>query len=84
MNLDHVWRTGDAAPTAAVAIARMPQGHTHVGIVYRERDGSDRLRMLHLAFHKNLADDLINGSMYCFKLRCQGLSRPRCRSNPPP
>ena len=27
MNLDRVFRRGDAAPTVAVAIARMPQGH---------------------------------------------------------
>ena len=59
MEFDHIWRFGDPAPTAAVAIARMPQGHTHVGIVYREGDGSDRLRLLHLAFHKVLRDDPI-------------------------
>ena len=73
MEFDHIWRAGDAAPTAAVAIARMPQGHTHVGIVYREGDGSDRLRLLHLAFHKVLCDDPISGAMYRPKLRCRFL-----------
>ena len=73
MNLDHVWRVGDPVPTAAVALARMPQGHTHAGIVYRERDGRDRLKLLHLAFHKNLHDDSINESMYCSQLRCRFL-----------
>jgi hypothetical protein len=70
MEFDHIWRIGDPAPTAAVAIARMPQGHTHVGIVYREGDGSDRLRLLHLAFHKLLRDDPIGPSMDCPELRC--------------
>ena len=73
MEFNHIWRAGDAAPTAAVAIARMSQGHTHVGIVYRERDGSDRLRLLHLAFHKVLCDDPIGAAMYCPKLRCRFL-----------
>jgi hypothetical protein len=59
----------DTAPTAALAIARMPQGHTHVGIVYREGDASNRLRLLHLAFHKVLCNDPIGASMYCPKLR---------------
>ena len=73
MDLDHIWRAGDPAPTAAVAIARIPQGHTHVGIVYRERDECDRLRLLHLAFHKDLCDDRIGASMYCPRLRCRFL-----------
>jgi hypothetical protein len=73
MEFDHIWRVGDAAPTAAVAIARMPQGHTHVGIIYREGDGSDRLRLLHLAFHKILRDDPISPSMDCPELKCRFL-----------
>jgi hypothetical protein len=47
----------------------MPQGHMHVGILYRERDGDSRVRLLHLAFHKSLQDDAVNSRIYCQKLR---------------
>jgi hypothetical protein len=60
MNLRHVWRFGEAAPTVAVAIARMPEGNTHVGIVYRLRDGSESSGLLHLAFHKLLMNDPVD------------------------
>ena len=69
MNLDHLYRHGDATPTVAVAIARMPQGHMHVGILYHERDGNNAARLLHLAFHKRLEDDEVSAKMYCRKLK---------------
>ena len=71
MNFDHVWRSGDSVPTVAIAIGRMRHGNTHIGIVYRLRDESDDMHVIHLAFHKKLEDDFISPSMYCPSMGCQ-------------
>jgi hypothetical protein len=66
MNLDRVYRGGDVIPTVAVAIARMPQGHMHAGILYLERDGNRAVRLLHLAFHKRLEEEMAELLDLCF------------------
>ena len=79
MNLGCIWRPGDSAPTVAVGIARMPgRNNTHTGIIYRVGDGSDDLRWLHLAFHKTLCDDLINGRMLWFHSGARAWCRLLC------
>jgi hypothetical protein len=65
MNLNHIWRDGDDAPIVAVAVGRMPQGHTHTGIVYREGDDGEGLHLAHLAFHLVLADEVLEKPTNC-------------------
>lgn len=51
------WNPGDAAPIVAVAIGVNDDGSTHTGIIYRDDESGDSLKLLHLLFHHLLRAD---------------------------
>ena len=58
-----VIRSEADAPIVGVAITITSHRNTHCGILYRDAD--DRVLLLHLRFHLNLASEALNNSYMC-------------------